>query len=224
MTQPDTRADRQHARRTARREANRSEILDAAEVVFAHAGIHNASIRDIAAEAGFSPAAVYLFFDNRQHLLAETLTRRGDELNDRIAATIASTPDSLQALHAIIDTTVEFFTRRAHFQQVLRELRGGLTIIGPALAQYADDVDQRLGRAQDLLASVMTAGQSAGTIRAGDPLVLAQLYMVLVNEIVYLRAQPEIDYPIADFHDLVDGALRRRSATRARKRGAHTGG
>ena len=69
MTAAETRDDRQRARRAARRDANRAEILDAAEAVFARDGIHNASMRSIAAESGFSTAAIYLFFENRQHLL-----------------------------------------------------------------------------------------------------------------------------------------------------------
>ncbi len=37
-------------------------------------------MREIAARSGFSSAALYLFFDDKQHLLSEVLNRRGDEL------------------------------------------------------------------------------------------------------------------------------------------------
>ena len=67
-------------RRAKRRAQNRTDILDAAEFVFAHEGFKDGSLRKIAERSGFSPAAIYLFFDNKERLVAETLSRRGDEL------------------------------------------------------------------------------------------------------------------------------------------------
>ncbi|MCU1358997.1 MAG: TetR/AcrR family transcriptional regulator [Ilumatobacteraceae bacterium] len=60
-------------------------ILDAAEKVFGRDGIHDGSLRNIATQSGFSTAGIYLFFENKQHLLAETLSRRGTELTTAIA-------------------------------------------------------------------------------------------------------------------------------------------
>ena len=208
MVPTPRRDERQNSRRNARRETNRAEILDAAEIVFAQTGIHNASMRSIAAEAGFSPAAMYLFFEGRQHLLAATLTRRGDELNELLTATVAEAPEPLAALHAVIDATLAFFARRTEFRQMLRELRGGPAIMGPALADHADDVDQRLAHAAKLLSGVIADGQKSGVLRSGNPHLLAHLYMVLVNEFVYLAAQPTNDFATEDLHHVVDGALR----------------
>jgi AcrR family transcriptional regulator len=208
MPAAETRDDRQRARRAARRDANRAEILDAAEAAFAREGLHNASMRSIAAAAGFSTAAIYLFFENRQHLLADTITRRGDELNDLIESVVRATPEPLAALHAVADATVAFFTDHTPFRRILHELRGGRAIVGPALEDYAAGVEERMDRAQRLLGGVVEAGQAQGSIRSGNAHAIAQLYMVLVNEFVYLRADTDLEYPDADFHALVDGALR----------------
>ena len=211
----ETRDERQRSRRAARRAANRAEVLDAAELVFSRDGLHNASMRSIATEAGFSTAALYLFFENRQHILAETLTRRGDELNGLFDSIVEGTPVPLEALHEIIDATLGFFAERENFRRVLSELRGGMTIIGSTLADYASDVGQRLSHAQELLSSLVASGQENGSIRPGDPLVLAQLYMVLVNEFVYLRAETTTNFSTEAFHQIVDDAI---TPTRATKR------
>jgi len=211
--------DRRTQRRAARRAENRTEILDAAELVFGSAGIHEGSLRAIAAESGFSPAAIYLFFENKQHLLAETITRRGDELNNLLAETAASCPDPLESLHRIIDATVAFFTTHPNFRTLLSHLSGGVTIAGP-LAEYGPEVDARFSVATDLLTGIVAAGQKRGEIRAGEARTLARLYMVLVNEYVYLSAEPtptgraNAGLPAKQFHDLVDGALRKSGAGR----------
>jgi hypothetical protein len=67
--------DRRAGRRAARRAQSTSEILDAAEKVFGARGLSDGSLREVADEAGFSTGALYLFFENKQHLIG--LDRRG---------------------------------------------------------------------------------------------------------------------------------------------------
>lgn len=45
-------------------------ILAAAERVFAHAGIHTATINDIAAEAGMSPGNLYRYFPSKEAIVS----------------------------------------------------------------------------------------------------------------------------------------------------------
>src|ERR1700730_9199415 len=117
--QPDLRA----RRRAARRAENRTEILDAAERVFGEHGVRDGSLRQIALLSGFSTAAIYLFFENKQDLLRETLTRRGDE--------------PVGKRHRVVSVTVAFFDVRPDFRRLLRHITGGPAIVGPSLAGYA---------------------------------------------------------------------------------------
>jgi AcrR family transcriptional regulator len=51
----------------------RSLILDAARKVFDKVGLEGASLRAIAAEAGYTPAALYFHFDSKEAIYAEAL-------------------------------------------------------------------------------------------------------------------------------------------------------
>src|ERR1700712_3841788 len=101
MTDSAVRTERRAERRAPRRAENRTEILDAAEKVFGARGLRDGSLREIGEESGFSPAAIYLFFDNKQHLVAETLSRRGDELIAAVSLEAASDVTPLAKLHRI---------------------------------------------------------------------------------------------------------------------------
>jgi len=210
-TQPDRRAQRR-AQRQAQSRQNRVDLLDAAEKIFGERGIHNGSLREIADEAGFSAAAIYLFFENKQHLLSETLTRRGDELLPiiRAAADAAVTP--LDKLHVLVDDTVTFFNERPYFRLLMRHVRGDATITGPVLATFADRVNLRFEEALRLIAGIIEDGQDQGQIRQGDGRALAHLYSVLVNEYILLHANQDESsrgtLTSAQFHGVVDGALR----------------
>jgi len=213
MAATEQQTDRRTERRAARRAENRDDILNAAEGIFARSGIRDGSLREIAAESGFSTAGLYLFFENKHHLLAETLTRRGDELLALLRQTIATDAKPLEQLHEIIDATEAFYAARPEFLGLLGQLRGGHTITGPVLAGYAADVDARFSAVMDLLAEVVTDGQARGEIRTGDPHALAHLYSVLLNEQLFLELDATERGGGAalsrdEFHAMVDGALR----------------
>ena len=211
-TQIEPQVDRRRERRAARREQNRTDILDAAERVFSREGIRDGSLRTIATESGFSTAGIYLFFENKQQLLAQTLTRRGDELVHALGQVTEHDVAPLEQLHQVMDITVAFFAERPDFRLLLRQVRGGATITGPVLAEYASEVDARFEAAMDILTGIVYRGQQAGEIRRGDARALAHMFSVLVNEYILLDAASggpgTLPLAAAEFHALVDGALR----------------
>src|ERR1700726_3674834 len=192
------RAELRGQRRAARRAENRSVILDAAERVFSEDGLRTGSLRRIADLSGYSTAAIYKFFDSKQHLVAEVLNRRGDEYlaELRQAAQSAGTP--LDRLHLIVDTAATYF------RAVLRQMQGGSAILGPVLDAFAEDVYGRYAQALSLMTDLIRQGQQAGEIRGGDPGGLAHLAAVLTNE----YALAVVALVPSEFHAVFDGALR----------------
>jgi AcrR family transcriptional regulator len=208
-------ADELRARRRAAKAAvNRADILDAAERIFAERGLTEGSLRDIAKHSGFSTAAIYNYFDNKQHLLAETLVRRGTDLLDVIDAAAASDGTPMDRLHRIVDDTVAFFETYPDFRQILRHVRESEAIITSVLTEHAADRNI-FPETLTLMTAVLEEGQRIGEIRDGSPGALIHLYMTLVNEHVYLAgsANPGIgSLSLEQFHAVIDGALRRPAA------------
>jgi AcrR family transcriptional regulator len=56
-------------RRTRQRDASRKGILDAARRVAAREGARSLSLRSVATEAGFAPAALYVYFRDKDELM-----------------------------------------------------------------------------------------------------------------------------------------------------------
>ena len=75
-------------------------MLDAARTVFGRLGIEGASIREIAREAGYTPGAIYSYFDNKEAiygaLLAESLERL-HAVVDAAGRAVATPADLLEA-------------------------------------------------------------------------------------------------------------------------------
>jgi AcrR family transcriptional regulator len=205
-------ADERRARRRAARIAdNRADILDAAERTFAERGLSDGSLRDISKHSGFSTAAIYNYFENKQHLLAETLSRRGTELLEVIGTAGAQGPSPMAKLHQIIDETVAFFDRYPDFRQMLRHVRETDAIVMEALTHYAADRLDLFTQTLTVMTGIVEDGQHAGEIREGNANAVLHLYMTLVYEHVHLSTADQTigALTLDQFHAFVDGALRR---------------
>jgi AcrR family transcriptional regulator len=196
--------DPRNRRRAARRAASTADILDAAERVFGEDGLRDGSLRRIAELSGYSTAAIYKFFDSKQHLVTETLNRRADEYLTEVRKAAAGDGTALERLHLIVDAAATYFSAQKNFSSLIRQVQGGAAILGPVLAAFADDVYGRYGQAMELMTDLVREGQKSGDIRTGDPRALAHLASVLTNEFVLT------DLPLtrAEFHTVFDGALR----------------
>lgn len=197
---------RREVRREARRADNRDDILDAAERIFAEFGIAGGSIRKIGADSGFSAPAIYTFFENKQQLLTETLTRRGEELLQGMRAVGENQPEPLEGLHGIIDVTVAFFEARPDFGQLLHHVRAMAQLASPPLGEFESGGLDLFLESRGIIAGFIKAGQDAGTIRPGDTNALAHLYEVLINEFVR-AADGAGRLTQKQLHDFIGGAL-----------------
>src|SRR6266487_3150121 len=75
------------------REARRQHILRAALRCFARRGYHTTTIDDIAAEAGVSKGAPYVYFQSKEALFRALYDRWDCGLADRIDAALADLDD-----------------------------------------------------------------------------------------------------------------------------------
>jgi AcrR family transcriptional regulator len=75
-------------RRQAVGDLKRGLILDAARRVFEAEGLDGASLRAIAAEAGYTPAALYFHFDSKEAIYAEVLGLSLARLGDAVAEAV----------------------------------------------------------------------------------------------------------------------------------------
>ena len=154
-----------------RRKADRpAEIVAAAMSVFAEKGFAAARLDEIAARAGVSKGALYLYFETKEDLFRAVI-EVGLAPNIRVVRQmIAAHPGPIsQLLGAIPDrmaALVEAFPVGGVVKMVIGESRNF-----PELARLWHDelVSQLLGALCDAIA----AAQGRGEIRAGDPRTFA---------------------------------------------------
>ena len=73
-------------RQQALNDSRRALVLDAARTVFESLGIQGASIREIAKQAGYTPGAIYSYFENKEAIYGALLAESLERLNAAVDA------------------------------------------------------------------------------------------------------------------------------------------
>jgi AcrR family transcriptional regulator len=90
------------AKRSRRPEARPDEILDAALAVFSTQGFAGARIEDIAARAGLSKGAIYLYFESKDAMLKALVRRLADGIVGTAEGFLESSADAEATLRALL--------------------------------------------------------------------------------------------------------------------------
>ncbi len=155
----------------------RERIFDAGLLLFARKGIYATSVTEIAREAGISLGLLYHYFASKEELFAELVNMALKGSADALMScgqgeTNAS--DQIRLISKMICRTLQRDDKTAYY--FLLMLQAGLA--GDSISVLGRAVIDTAGFAQPFihLEKLIQAGQSQGTVKAGDPRHLAQLY------------------------------------------------
>ncbi|NOY90447.1 MAG: TetR/AcrR family transcriptional regulator [Deltaproteobacteria bacterium] len=160
--------------RELEREAKRGAILAAAQRVAVERGFHALSMSAVAAEAGVSKAALYLYFDSRAALVAAILLRNATHMTPVLRDALGQAATGLTAIRALLNAHFAFY--EAHPQHFAFMLAGLLHRRHVATDEQAfSEFRAKLGENVGLVTQAIERGKLDGTIRTDlDTRVLAK--------------------------------------------------
>lgn len=159
------------------RAARRQQIIDAAYRCFARKGFHQTTMREIYAEAGLSPGAVYHYFDSKDAIIRASFEfdyERGLILLDAAI----SAGDPLRALHELCDFFFRGLEGAAKLGAGRANVQGwGEALINPPLLETLRRVIDHYGGA---LATLAERAQARGQLDPSlDPHAIGRMLLSL---------------------------------------------
>ena len=136
-------------------------ILRAAIKVFAGSGFFNSKVADVAREAGVADGTVYLYFKNKDDILASIFNQYMDDALAAGRASLAEIHDPIEKLRRIVHAHLEGLGRDRNLAVVFQvELRSSTKF----MEQFsATKVTEYL----ELIREVIEEGQRRGVFRSG---------------------------------------------------------
>jgi AcrR family transcriptional regulator len=159
-----------------------ASIQDAAMRVIARKGIDETTIQEIADEAGIAKATVYVYFRDREELLARTSDRMFENLIAELEPAFSAPAPFGEKLRGLAVRQLRFFDEhRALFRATL------------ALAQReAEKPKSRcFGRYMTRLEQMFAEARESGEMRGLDPHAVAAIYRDITRGVIIRRLDPK---------------------------------
>jgi AcrR family transcriptional regulator len=100
------------------RQVRKTDILSAAEQVFALKGYEKATIQDIASQAQYAAGTVYLYFKDKDELYLSMLEDKVSEMMSVVVQKTSGIKDAGKKLKLFIETSIDFFEKDRYFFRV----------------------------------------------------------------------------------------------------------
>ncbi|NJD11448.1 MAG: TetR/AcrR family transcriptional regulator [Gemmatimonadetes bacterium] len=150
-----------------KQDRTRSDLLDAARAEFAAHGYAGASVRAITSAAGANLGAITYHFGSKQALYEAVLDQAvGAATSQATAAAVAPGEAPLVRAGSVVRTFFSYFAEHPEVPRLMLQVLASREGPPPVVAAH-------LRRLLGGLAALVAEGQRDGTIRAGDPRMLA---------------------------------------------------
>jgi TetR/AcrR family transcriptional regulator len=159
------------------RDPVRQRILTAARELFAQHGYEGTSVRDITARAKANLAAITYHFGSKEALFHAVISSVAEPLVEAVTQAAQAQGTPLQRIEMALRAANQHVQANPWAPPVmLRELAGGGRLPEPLVQAWKRNITTLVG--------LITAGQQDGSIRAGDPLLLA---LSAVGQVFFFR-------------------------------------
>lgn len=160
-------------RRKAVSDLKRRLILDAARRIFEAEGLDGASLRAIATEAGYTPAALYFHFDSKEAIYGEVLRDSLNRLRDAVTSSVGAVTAPKKRLKKAAMAFFGFYAENPRDLDLGFYLfRGGMKPAG-----LGKDWDERLNQALGAaLQPIADAAEALGSSREKARLLVVDTF------------------------------------------------
>ena len=195
-------------------------LQDAAMRVIGRMGMAAATMQEIAREAGVAKGTIYLYFRDRDELVAKTFETAIGKLHDSIDEALRAELPFEEKLRALIAAELAFFGEHREFFRLYQSLR--LPEGTPQQQRRQKRACQPQFRARmEQMAGVLREAMDNGEIRRSDPYRLALFLVEGSTAVVLERINEDAPPPEAEDVDLIVETVLGGISLRRQKRGAH---
>ncbi len=144
----------------------RQRLIAAARTAFARHGFDASTVRDITAAAAANIGAVNYYFGTKEQLYHAVLQDTFGPLGEKIRAAAAADVPPLERVERVVRAVMAHMSAYREMPPIMmREIASG--------RELAEPIKRNFGTLLPVLAGVIAQGQQDGSIRAGDPVLLA---------------------------------------------------
>ncbi|MTI89138.1 MAG: TetR/AcrR family transcriptional regulator [Balneolaceae bacterium] len=165
----------------------RDQILETSRHFLFEKGHSSLSMRKIANKIGVSATSIYLYFDNKDHLLHTLIEESVEELSVAIELAAEEANGPIDRFEAIINGYVDFAFNKPEKYQVIYMVRS------EAMARYPKEKFRKARRCYELLVKTIQEGIAKRVIKVEKPMVAAYSIWAQLHGVVSVVLNQRLD-------------------------------
>ena len=192
-------AERKEREKDMQKRMRRRQILEAAKRVFHNRGFSAATVEDIAQEAELSPAALYLYFKNKDDIYVSLNLQLLEYLSDRLEELHRGKgPAPEEKLRSLKDLLYDVFNFDPLILINLFHLQAseGLKKLPP---QRSEQLNHLAARCLRILAGIFEQGVTEGAFVHAHPIAVADIFWSVFTGAVLWEESKKMTQPRKDY-------------------------
>lgn len=165
----------------------RDQILDISRHLLYQEGYKALSMRKIANQADVSATSIYLYFENKDHLLHTLIEESVEDLSRFIESKALSKTDSIERLKVITESYVQFALEFPEKYEIIYKVRSD------SMARYPKEKFRKARRAYELLVKTIEESVSKGLMEVEKPVVAAYSIWAQLHGVVSVVLNERLD-------------------------------
>lgn len=165
----------------------RDEILEISRSMLFEDGYKSLSMRKIAKKAGVSATSIYLYFENKDHLLHTLIEESVEDLSRHIEKNALPVEHCIDRFKAIIRGYVDFGLTYPEKYEIIYKVKSD------SMARYPKEKFRKARRAYELLVKTIEESVEKGQMDVDKPLVAAYSIWAQLHGIVSVVSTGRLD-------------------------------
>jgi AcrR family transcriptional regulator len=165
----------------------RDEILEISRSMLFKDGYKSLSMRKIAKKAGVTATSIYLYFENKDHLLHTLIEESVEDLSRYIEGKALPVGNSIDRFKAIIRGYVEFGLKFPEKYEIIYKVKSD------SMARYPKEKFRKARRAYELLVKTIEESVENGQMDVEKPLIAAYSIWAQLHGVVSVISNGRLD-------------------------------
>jgi AcrR family transcriptional regulator len=165
----------------------RDRILEASRSYLFTDGYSSLSMRKIAGETGVSATSIYLYFENKDHLVHTLIEESVEDLSVALEKSVEGKTDTIERFKAIINSYMDFAINNPEKYQVIYMVQS------ERMARYPKEKFRKARRGYALLESVIKDGIEEGLMELDEPMIAAYSIWAQLHGVISVVLNQRLD-------------------------------
>ena len=175
----------------------RSDILEAAAVLFAQFSLKKVTVDEIAEKASVSKATIYKYFESKEEVFDQVVKAESQQLWDAVTIAVDEAPSVVDKLRAYLLTKITKIHELVNFYRVTREMWNEYW-------PYVDSARSKfIAQEKELIKDILEEGNRAGELNIAQTELTAHTIVISLKSMEFSWATETCGVPLEEYVDFL---------------------